>query len=111
MFFVPIIVIGIIINYKKKEPETAELLENSLNNKIYRQFNKLKFDSVFVSQLEDLSKADVIISKLKSNYNINGTKPTLVLKFFADNSLDSLFKYLNKSTEHGIILKYFMRKK
>ncbi|MFC4212498.1 L,D-transpeptidase family protein [Pedobacter lithocola] len=106
VFLIPIIIIGVLLNYKK-EPEIADLLQSRLNNKIYRQFNKLTFDSVFTSQLEDLSKADVNISKLKAYYNINGTQPTLVIKFFADNSLDSLVKYLNKSTEHGINPKIF----
>lgn len=100
---VSIILIYFFVSFTK-QPKVGELLATSLDKNIYKQFDTLRYDSVFLKELADLSKTN---ENLKSNFRLNNKLPNFVINFFGDKGLDSLLSYLDKSAEHGFNPKVF----
>lgn len=96
----PFIVIFILLSFTKT-PEIGPQLAICLNNNIYNKFDSLAFDSVFIRELAAYQRRGENFNKIKYFYKSHGYKPTLILNFFGDKSLDSLVKYLNNSADHG----------
>lgn len=79
---------------------TGELLADSLGKEIYKNFDSLKYDSVFVYEFNSLCKQNENLTSLKTYFKNNIT-PNFTIRFFGAKGLDSLTSHLDKSFIHG----------
>ncbi|GGI23912.1 hypothetical protein GCM10008119_10030 [Pedobacter mendelii] len=77
------------------------------NNKIYKDFDTVAYDSVFVKTIDSLSDNFINPKTIKAFYAANINAPKLVTKFYVNGQLDSLTNYLENSTAHGFNPKIF----
>lgn len=91
----------------KSPPEIGKVLSEHFKNKIYKDFDTIAFDSVFVHAMDSLSQNFVNPKTLKAYYVNSNFEPRLVTKFYIDGALDSLTDYLQNSTAHGFNPKIF----
>ncbi|PWS28421.1 L,D-transpeptidase [Pedobacter yonginense] len=91
----------------KQPPEIGKVLSEHFKNKIYKDFDTVAYDSVFVKTLDSLNNAFVNPKTIKAFYASHHSQPKLVTKFFVDGGLDSLSQYLQNSTIHGFNPKVF----
>ncbi|RBQ08689.1 L,D-transpeptidase family protein [Pedobacter miscanthi] len=91
----------------KSPPEIGKVLAEHFNNKIYKDFDTVAYDSVFVKTMDSLSVKFVNPKTIKAFYANNYTQPKLVTQFYINGELDSLVSYLNQSKVHGFNPKIF----
>lgn len=94
-------------NWFKSPPEIGVVLAKHFDNKIYKDFDTVAFDSIFVQTMDSLSSNFVNPKTIKSYYNHKNSEPRFVTKFYIDGELDSLANYLQNSTVHGLNPKLF----
>ncbi|WP_316807145.1 hypothetical protein [Pedobacter agri] len=105
-FFFPAVLIYFFIAHKPK-PSTGELLTESLHNEQYLAFDSLEFDSVFTTEIKNLSAKYINIHKLKAHYAATGNQPILLNKYLVNNAVDTLLNFLKTSGDHGFNPKIF----
>nr|WP_188412161.1 L,D-transpeptidase family protein [Pedobacter mendelii] len=91
----------------KSPPEIGKVLAEHFNNKIYKDFDTVAYDSVFVKTIDSLSDNFINPKTIKAFYAANINAPKLVTKFYVNGQLDSLTNYLENSTAHGFNPKIF----
>jgi len=94
-------------NWFTKTPEIGKVLAEHFDNKIYKDFDTVAYDSIFVKTLDSLSKKFVNPKTIKSFYANHNSEPKLITNFYTNGSLDSLTNYLQNSTVHGFSPKIF----
>ena len=97
-------------NWFKSPPEIGKVLSEHFKNKIYKDFDTVAFDSVFVRALDSLSESFTNPKTIKAFYREIHNEPRLVTKFYTNGELDSLVGYLVKSKAHGFNPKIFKTK-
>lgn len=90
-----------IVSSFKNEPSVGERLAKSFENEIYNEFDTLVFDSVFNRTIDSLSTKFYDAKTIRDFYTKNRCCPILIIKFYGNRSLDSLFSFLQNSTRHG----------
>jgi len=105
--FIPIIICIAACGWFKQPPEIGKVLSEHFKNKIYKDFDTVAFDSVFVSTMNSLSESFVNPKTIKAYYTSTTNEPKLVTKFYTDGELDSLVAYLENSKVHGFNPKIF----
>jgi murein L,D-transpeptidase YcbB/YkuD len=85
----------------KSPPEIGKVLSEHFKNKIYKDFDTVAYDSVFVKTMDSLSGKFVNPKTIKAFYAHNYAEPKLVTRFYINGELDSLVGYLNQSKVHG----------
>lgn len=88
-------------NWFKTPPEIGKVLSEHFKNKIYKDFDTIAYDSVFVKTLGDLSDGFDNPKTIKAFYEENHHEPKLVTKCYVNGELDSLVEYLEQSKAHG----------
>ncbi|MDN3588439.1 L,D-transpeptidase family protein [Pedobacter aquatilis] len=88
---------------------TGELLAESLGQEIYKDFDSVKYDSVFINEFKSLSMQNENLSSLKAHFKNNVT-PNFTIRFFGVKGLDSLITYLDKGFMHGFNSETFRTK-
>lgn len=104
---VPIILTISACGWFKKPPEIGQVLSEHFKNKMYKDFDTIAYDSVFVKTIDSLGKSFVNPKTIKAFYSNHNAQPRLITKFYIDGSLDSLDYYLQNSTVHGFNPKLF----
>lgn len=105
--FIPIILTISACGWFKKPPEIGKVLSEHFKNKIYKDFDTVAYDSVFVKTMSEVSENFINPKTIKSFYVSNKDEPKLVTKFYTNGNLDSLVNFLQNSTVHGINPKIF----
>ncbi|KQS35814.1 L,D-transpeptidase family protein [Pedobacter sp. Leaf194] len=105
-FFIPLLAVIFFLNFNKK-PEIGQQLAISLGSSIYNDFDTTAYDLVFKKEFKLLSEKYINVSKLNNYYQEVNNQPRFIASCFEDKSLDSLIKYLAKSTAHGFNPKVF----
>ena len=85
-----------------KPPLIGKVLAEHFDNAMYKKFDSVLYDSIFVKKLDSIGKLVANPKVLKAFYSDNSNDPIFVTKFFTDGSLENLVSYINKSEEHGI---------
>lgn len=98
---IPFIVFISACGWFKQPPAIGKVLAEHFDNKIYKDFDTIAFDSVFVKTLDSLSEFFINPKTIKAYYASNANEPKLVTKFYIDGELDSLLGYLRDSKNHG----------
>lgn len=91
----------------KSPPEIGKVLSEHFKNKMYKDFDTVAYDSIFVKTMDSLSGKFINPKTIKAFYNNNFNEPKLVTRFYIDGELDSLVSYLNESEVHGFNPKIF----
>ena len=99
---VPVVLFISACGWFKSPPEIGKVLAEHFKNNIYKDFDTVAYDSVFVNTLASLSHNFANPKTIKSFYEANNDEPRFVTKFFVDGTLDSLTHYLENSTAHGL---------
>lgn len=106
-----LIILGILFisacGWFKQPPEIGKVLAEHFKNKVYKDFDTIAYDSVFVKTLDSLSESFINPKTIKSFYAANSNEPKMVTKFYINGELDSLVEFLNNSTIHGFNPKIF----
>jgi murein L,D-transpeptidase YcbB/YkuD len=74
---------------------------------MYKDFDTVAYDSIFVKTMDSLSGKFINPKTIKAFYNNNYNEPKLVTRFYINHELDSLVSYLNESEVHGFNPKIF----
>lgn len=85
----------------KQPPEIGKVLSEHFKNKIYKDFDTIAYDSVFVKTMDDLSGSFINPKTIKAFYALNTNEPRLVTKFYINGELDTLVSFLQNSKVHG----------
>jgi len=104
---IPVIICISACNWFKSPPEIGKVLSEHFKNKIYKDFDTVAYDSVFVKTMGELSGNFINPKTIKAFYASNNDEPRLVTKFYTNGNLDSLVNFLQNSTIHGINPKLF----
>jgi len=91
----------------KSPPEIGKVLSEHFKNKIYKDFDTVAYDSIFVKTMDSLSGNFINPKTIKAFYSHNYNQPKLVSRFYINGELDSLVVYLNESGAHGFNPKIF----
>jgi len=91
----------------KSPPEIGKVLSEHFKNKIYKNFDTVAYDQIFVESLDSLSKKFVNPKAIISFYKNRGDQSKFVTQFYTNGQLDSLVSYLQNSTVHGFNPKIF----
>lgn len=91
----------------KSPPEIGKVLSEHFKNKIYKDFDTVAYDSIFVKTMDSLSGKFVNPKTIKAFYADNYAQPKLVTQFYINGELDSLVNYLDQSEVHGFNPKIF----
>ena len=87
----------------KKEQTIAEELSSTFGNDSYLEIDTLTLDSIFLKTLDSLSSKLNHSQEIRHFYAGNGNRPTFLLNFYKNGSIDSLINYLNSSSQnHGL---------
>jgi len=105
--FVPLVLTISSCGWFKEPPEIGKVLSEHFKNKMYKDFDTVAYDSVFVKTMDSLSSTFINPKTIKAFYIKNNAAPGLVTKFYVNGDLDSLANYLQNSTEHGFNPKIF----
>ncbi|WP_293788858.1 L,D-transpeptidase family protein [uncultured Pedobacter sp.] len=103
----PLILVISACGWFKSPPEIGKVLAEHFKNKIYKDFDTVAYDSVFVKTMDSLSGKFVNPKSIKAFYAINNTQPRLVTQFYINGQLDTLVSYLDQSRVHGFNPKIF----
>ncbi len=98
---IPFIISISACNWFKSPPEIGKVLSEHFKNKIYKDFDTVAYDSIFVKTLDSLSKDFINPKTVRAFYEENRRQPRLVTKFYTNGELDSLTAYLENSKVHG----------
>ncbi|RZL51329.1 MAG: L,D-transpeptidase, partial [Pedobacter sp.] len=98
---IPFIVCISACNWFKSPPEIGKVLSEHFKNKIYKDFDTVAYDSVFVKTLDSLSHSFINPKTIKAFYASHNDEPRLITKFYTNGELDSLSTYLQNSKIHG----------
>ena len=98
---IPFIICVSACNWFKSPPEIGKVLSEHFKNKIYKDFDTVAYDSIFVKTLDSLSKGFINPKTVRAFYDENHREPRLVTKFYTNGELDSLTAYLENSKVHG----------
>lgn len=98
---IPFIICVSACNWFKSPPEIGKVLSEHFKNKIYKDFDTVAYDSIFVKTLDSLSKGFINPKTVMAFYDENHREPRLVTKFYTNGELDSLTAYLENSKVHG----------
>ena len=82
------------------KPSTGELLTKSLGKDIYKNFDSIKYDSVFLNEFNSLCKQNQNFLTLKKHFG-NKVSPDFTIRFFGAKGLDTLTNHLDHSFVHG----------
>ncbi len=104
---IPFIICVSACNWFKSPPEIGKVLSEHFKNKIYKDFDTVAYDSIFVKTLDSLSKGFINPKTVRAFYDENHREPRLVTKFYTNGELDSLTAYLENSKVHGFNLQIF----
>ncbi|MCZ4244404.1 L,D-transpeptidase family protein [Pedobacter punctiformis] len=104
---IPFILTIAACNWFKTPPEIGKVLSEHFNNKIYKDFDTVAYDSVFVKTMDSLSDGFANPKTIKAFYAANNSAPQMVTRFYANGGLDSLENYLQNSKVHGFNPKIF----
>ncbi|WP_443943791.1 L,D-transpeptidase family protein [Pedobacter sp. AW1-32] len=91
----------------KTPPEIGKVLSEHFKNKIYKDFDTVAFDSVFVKTRDSLSVGFINPKTIKAFYTEHHSEPILITRFYVNGQLDSLTHYLKSSNQHGFNPKIF----
>jgi murein L,D-transpeptidase YcbB/YkuD len=105
--FIPLVLTISSCGWFKEPPEIGKVLSEHFKNKMYKDFDTVAYDSVFVKTMDSLSSTFINPKTIKSFYINNNAEPSLVTKFYVNGDLDSLASYLENSTRHGFNPKIF----
>ncbi|RDC56591.1 L,D-transpeptidase [Pedobacter chinensis] len=104
---IPVILFVSACGWFKQPPEIGKVLSEHFKNKIYKDFDTIAYDRVFVKAMDSLSETFINPKTIKAFYASNVNEPKLITKFYIDGQLDSLVEYLQNSTVHGFNPKIF----
>ena len=104
---IPIIICVSACNWFKSPPEIGKVLSEHFKNKIYKDFDTVAYDSVFIKTMSELSANFINPKTIKGFYAANNDEPKFVTRFYTNGNLDSLVNFLQNSTVHGINPKIF----
>lgn len=85
----------------KSPPEIGKVLSEHFNNNLYKNFDTVAYDSIFVKTIDSLENNFINPKTIKAFYKSNHHEPKLVTKFYTNGELDSLVSYLENSKAHG----------
>jgi murein L,D-transpeptidase YcbB/YkuD len=105
--FIPLVLTISSCGWFKEPPEIGKVLSEHFKNKMYKEFDTVSYDSIFVKTMDSLSSTFINPKTIKSFYINNNAEPNLVTKFYVNGDLDSLASYLENSTRHGFNPKIF----
>ena len=83
------------------------MLSEHFKNKIYKDFDTVAYDSIFVKTIDSLSGKFVNPKTIKAFYSNHSAEPKLVTQFYINGELDSLVSYLDQCKAHGFNPKIF----
>ncbi|WP_316803757.1 L,D-transpeptidase family protein [Pedobacter nototheniae] len=104
---IPLILTFAACNWFKTPPEIGKALSEHFKNKMYKDFDTVAYDSVFVRTMDSLSAGFANPKLMKAFYAANNSTPHMVTKFYINGGLDSLEAYLQNSKIHGFNPKIF----
>ena len=104
---IPIVLCISACGWFKQPPAIGKVLSEHFNNKMYKDFDTVAFDSVFVKTLDSLSESFINPKTIKAYYASTTNEPKMVTKFYINGELDSLVGYLENSKFHGFNPKIF----
>lgn len=107
----PVILCISACNWFKSPPMIGKVLSEHFKNKMYKDFDTVAYDSVFVNTLDSLSNVFTNPKTIKAFYESHNREPQLVTKFYTTGELDSLTTYLENSKIHGFNPKIFKTEK
>ncbi|MCX2575329.1 L,D-transpeptidase family protein [Pedobacter sandarakinus] len=99
---IPFIITISACNWFNSPPEIGKILAEHYQNKIYKDFDTLAYDSVFTKIFAQHANHFINPKTIKNFYAGNNNEPEFVSKFLIDGQLDSLTSYLQNSRRHGI---------
>ena len=91
----------------KSPPEIGKVLSEHFKNKMYKDFDTVAYDSIFVKTMDSLSGKFINPKTIKAFYSSNYNQPKLITDLYINGELDSLVAYLNESEVHGFNPKIF----
>ncbi|WP_245768043.1 L,D-transpeptidase family protein [Pedobacter insulae] len=89
------------------KPEIGLVLAEHFNNKLYKKFDTVSYNQVFLEKLKELRNHLSNPKITSAHYKQNEYKPLLVTRFYANGNLDSLRKYIENSQADGFNPKIF----
>ncbi|OWK69840.1 L,D-transpeptidase family protein [Pedobacter sp. AJM] len=98
---IPFIISVSACNWFKSPPEIGKVLSEHFKNKIYKDFDTIAYDSVFVKTMDSLDQGFINPKTVRAFYLEHHGSPELVTKFYTNGELDSLTAYLDNSKVHG----------
>ena len=104
---IPVLLTISACNWFKSPPEIGKNLAEHFKNKIYKDFDTVAYDSVFVKAFGEYSEHFINPKTIQAFYAAHHHEPVFVSKFYINGELDSLVNYLESSTVHGLSPKVF----
>lgn len=95
----------------EKTPEVAKVFEEHYQNKLYHNFDTLKYRAEFTRQYALMKPRFRNPKTILNFYELNKLEPVLVRRFQINGQLKTLASYLQKADEHGFSATLFKGKK
>jgi len=94
-------------NWFKTTPEVGLVLSKHFNNKLYKDFDTAAYNVIFTRHFDSLKTTFSNPKVMGSYYADNSRRTDLVTRFYVNGELDTLKKYISRSTAHGFNPKIF----